>query len=541
MKKENQKGRLQRKILVWLSIFVVLVSTFMISLASVEINALIDDSFSQSAINTARAISVLLDREKMNKYYSTGVKDEYYENTRLNLKKALEMTSLEYASVVAYKDGMFTYIWDVGIDDNKKLADLGVTLPAEGNLSNSVQANMIEAGGESVVEFYNTRKDGRRISVVVKVTDEDDDAGDEPLFLVSIDLSSASARIYFGHFWVFSVLVTMLILVIGGAITYSIIQRGVIKPVVKLSKAAANILSSTRSESFDSMSGLDIENDDEIGDLWRTMSQMEKDLKLYTEELTTITAEKERISTELDTATTIQASTLPSIFPPFPNRKEFSIYASMNPAREVGGDFYDFFLVDEDHLALVVADVSGKGIPAALFMMTAKTLLRYESEVTSSPKVILEKVNRQLYENNKADMFVTVWLGIMNVRTGHVVASNAGHQFPVIRDGKGPFRMMPDKHGFVMAAYDDIVYQEYEFNVEKEGALVLYTDGVTESINSRMQQFGINGMLSALNRVPDDGPEELIKRVNGEIAEFVGQEQQYDDITLMIIKRNKTE
>lgn len=538
MENGTQKGQLQRKMFVWLSIFVVLVATVMISLASIEINSLIDDAFSQSAMNTARAISALLDLNKLNRYYYTGEKDEYYENVRLNLKKVLEITSLDYAAVVAYEDNKITVIWDVSLDNDKEVADLGYMVPVSGAAASDVQTNVVETGVDSAVEFYNTQKDGQRVSVAVRATDEDFNG---PVYLVCLDLSCASARLSFGRFWTFSVLMTMLVLLIGGTITYSIIQRGVIKPIVLMSKAAANIVNTTRNESFNSMSGLKISNDDEIGDLWRTMSKMENDLKQYTEELKTITAEKERIITELDTAKTIQASMLPSIFPPFPDRKEFSIYASTKTAREVGGDFYDFFFVNNNYLVLVVADVSGKGIPAALFMMTAKTLLRYESETTLSPRIIFEKVNRQLYENNKADMFVTAWIGIMNVKTGHVVAANAGHQYPVKRDRDSLFRMMSDKHGFVMAAFDDTVYQEYEFDIDEEGTLVLYTDGVTESINCQMQQFGVNGMLNALNRNPDDGPEGLIKRVNQELAEFAGQEQQYDDITLLVIKRNKME
>lgn len=172
-------------------------------------------------------------------------------------------------------------------------------------------------------------------------------------------------------------------------------------------------------------------------------------------------------------ATQIQSSMLPCIFPAFPERGEFDVYASMTPAKEVGGDFYDFFLVDEDHLALVIADVSGKGVPAALFMVIAKTLLKNRAQMGASPKEILETVNNQLCENNDAEMFVTVWLGIYEISTGRVTAANAGHEYPAIRRKGGAFELFRDKHGFVLAGMENMRYREYEFTL---------ADGVLEEL-----------------------------------------------------------
>ena len=198
---------------------------------------------------------------------------------------------------------------------------------------------------------------------------------------------------------------------------------------------------------------------------------MEISINEYIDNITKITAEKERIGAELNVATQIQANMLPRIFPAFPNHTEFDLYATMEPAKEVGGDFYDFFMVDEDHVALVIADVSGKGVPAALFMVIAKTLLKNQASSTSSPAEILSKVNMQLCENNDAQMFVTTWLGIYEISTGKVRAANAGHEYPALRRADGSFELLKDKHGFVLGGMEGLKFKEYEFEIEPGGVL----------------------------------------------------------------------
>lgn len=275
---------------------------------------------------------------------------------------------------------------------------------------------------------------------------------------------------------------------------------------------------------------------DEIGALAVSFRNMVGELDEYMLNLAAVTADKERIATELNVATQIQASMLPCIFPAFPGRKEFDVYATMTPAKEVGGDFYDFFLVDEDHLALVMADVSGKGVPAALFMVIAKTLLKNAAQTGLSPKVVLEKVNRQLCENNEAEMFVTVWIGILEISTGRLTASNAGHEYPAIRRQNGKFELYKDKHGFVLAAMEDICYGEYEIDLRVGDTLFVYTDGVAEATNAENTLYGTERMLAALNQNEDADPEELLRNVKKDIDVFVGKASQFDDITMLALK-----
>ena len=247
--------------------------------------------------------------------------------------------------------------------------------------------------------------------------------------------------------------------------------------------------------------------------------------------------EKERIGAELHVATQIQADMLPRIFPAFPERPEFDIYASMTPAKEVGGDFYDFFLVDDDHLAIVIADVSGKGVPAALFMVIAKTLLKNAAQTGLPPKAILEKVNNQLCENNEAEMFVTVWLGIYEISTGKLTAANAGHEYPAIRRANGNFELLRDTHGFVLAGMENVRYREYTLELSAGDTLFVYTDGVTEATDAANTLYGTDRMLEALNRGQDRTPEELLRAVKRDIDLFVGGAPQFDDITMLAIQR----
>lgn len=249
--------------------------------------------------------------------------------------------------------------------------------------------------------------------------------------------------------------------------------------------------------------------------------------------------EKERIGAELHVATQIQTSMLPCVFPAFPEYEEFDIYASTNPAKEVGGDFYDFFLVDKDHLALVMADVSGKGVPAALFMMITKTLLKNVVQSGLSPKAALETVNNQLLENNEAGMFVTVWLGIYEISTGKLTAANAGHEYPAIKRADGLFELFRDKHGFVMGGMENVKYQEYELALHAGDVLFLYTDGVAEATDGNNQLYGTDRMLKALNRKPDASSKELLLALGADMERFVGEAMQFDDITMMALQVRK--
>ena len=276
--------------------------------------------------------------------------------------------------------------------------------------------------------------------------------------------------------------------------------------------------------------------DDEIEILAESFSSLSKRTKDYIEQITRITAEKERIGTELALANRIQADMLPNIFPAFPDRPEFDIYASMDPAKEVGGDFYDFFLIDENHLGLVMADVSGKGVPAALFMMIAKILMQNYAMTGFSPAEVLKAVNNQVCANNREDMFVTAWLGILDIRTGKIVAANAGHEYPVLMKTKGQFELIKDKHGFVIGGMEGAKYSEYTLELAPGSKLFLYTDGVPEATDAENRLFGMERMLAALNEDTSASPKDIIQQVRRAVDVFVKEAEQFDDLTMLCLE-----
>ena len=245
------------------------------------------------------------------------------------------------------------------------------------------------------------------------------------------------------------------------------------------------------------------------------------------------TQKSERISTELNLASSIQAIMLPNIFPAFPERNDFDIYATMSPAKEVGGDFYDFFMVDDDHLAIVMADVSGKGIPAAMFMVIAKTLIKDHTQLGLYPADVFTRVNNLLCEGNEAGLFVTAWMGVLDLNNGELFYSNAGHNPPVIKhDGKIEF--LQCKPGFVLAGLEDYQYQQYSLMLNRGDKLFLYTDGATEATNAQNELYGDNRLLECISsQGPDKNCEEVLHAIRADIDKFVGEAEQFDDLTML--------
>ena len=288
---------------------------------------------------------------------------------------------------------------------------------------------------------------------------------------------------------------------------------------------------------------LDINTGDGIEELYHATRFMQASIIDYMENLTKVTAEKERIGAELNVATQIQADMLPRIFPPFPERDDFDIYAYMTPAKEVGGDFYDFFLIDDKHMGLVMADVSGKGVPAALFMVIAKTLIKNRAmNGELSPAIILSNVNDQLCEGNEAELFVTVWLAIIDLNTGKGKAANAGHEHPALRRKDGSYELVEYKHSMAVATFEGLPFKEHEFELHPGDSLFVYTDGVPEATNINNELYGTDRMLEALNKDPDASQEQILKTVKTSVDEFVGECDPFDDLTMLGFKYygNKT-
>ena len=272
----------------------------------------------------------------------------------------------------------------------------------------------------------------------------------------------------------------------------------------------------------------EIRSRNEIGELSEDVVKLTRELDQYMGRMESITAERERITTELALATRLQAA--------FLDRQEFELYASMDPAKEVGGDFYDYYLIDEDHLCLVMADVSGKGVPAALFMMVCKIILQSCAMLGRSAAETLAKTNEAICSNNQEEMFVTVWLGILEISTGRLTAANAGHEYPVLKRPDGSFELLKDKHGLVIGVMDSAKYREYELTLEPGAKLFLYTDGVPEATNAEERMFGMERMLRALNTEPEAAPARILQNVSAAVTDFVKDAEQFDDLTMLCME-----
>ncbi|MBQ9415891.1 MAG: serine/threonine-protein phosphatase [Clostridia bacterium] len=331
-------------------------------------------------------------------------------------------------------------------------------------------------------------------------------------------------------------LYAMLFQIILSLICLLLVYRVVLQPLRKVQK---NIrLYKENKDSLAIREGMkEVRSHNEIGDLSNDVTELAFEMDNYIGEIETITAEKQRVSTELSMATRIQASMLPHIFPPFPGRSEFDIYASMDPAKEVGGDFYDFFLIDDDHLGIVMADVSGKGVPAALFMMASKIILQSCAMLGGSPAEILTKTNEAICSNNQEELFVTVWLGILEISTGKIKAANAGHEYPIIQKTPGgPLELFQDRHGFVIGGMPGTKYREYELQLTPGTKLFLYTDGVPEATDGEEEMFGNERMLAALNEEPDAEPCRVLRNVRRAVDNFVKDAEQFDDLTMLCLE-----
>lgn len=248
-----------------------------------------------------------------------------------------------------------------------------------------------------------------------------------------------------------------------------------------------------------------------------------------------------RIDKELEFAKAIQHSVLPSVFPPFPHRKDFSIYAMMSTAKEVGGDFYDFYLLGEHTLVFLIADVSGKGIPAAMFMMNAKTVIKNYAEAGLPVEEVFTRANTRLCEGNDAEMFVTAWMGMLDLLTGVVSYADAGHNPPLVKKASGEYIYLRDRPNLVLAGMDGVKYKRHELQISPGDEILLYTDGVTEATDSHNELYDESRLLSCVNKCIYLDRKSLIDAIKVDVDAFVGDAPQFDDITMLALKYNGEE
>ncbi len=283
---------------------------------------------------------------------------------------------------------------------------------------------------------------------------------------------------------------------------------------------------------------MDIKDPEEFAVLANTFNKMTTDIKDYITSLSLAQAEQEHMHKELSIAKSIQSSSLPSVFPPYPERGEFDIFAKMYAAHDVGGDFYDFFFTDDDHLAFLVADVSGKGIPAALFMMTTKTLIKNLAKTGLGADELMMRANEQICKTNEQGFFVTIFLCILELSTGKMTCTNAGHNPPLIKNKDGGFEYLKFKPGLVAGAMENTNYHSYDMKIAPDTYIFLYTDGITEAHNETGEFYGEKRLLDALSRIENEKIENIVFAIKEDVEKFAEGQEQADDITMLIFKYN---
>ena len=386
-----------------------------------------------------------------------------------------------------------------------------------------------ETGNRSDNYFYSHSAFGYNTSAIAAIRNSDG----KVIGIIGVEIAMTNLQTARQKYILYTVLLSMLITVCVVLAYLTYIRRFILKPIKLITDETDDFV---RNETQISQRLETVRTGDEIENLAHSIFKMENNIKTYIENLTTVTAEKERIGAELSIATQIQADMLPSIFPAFPERKELDIYATMNPAKEVGGDFYDFFMVDNRHLAIVMADVSGKGVPAALFMVIGKTLIKDHTKPNTDLGEVFTEVNNLLCESNNEGLFITAFEGVLDLVTGQFNYVNAGHEIPFIYRKEGKYEPYKIRPGFVLAGMEGMRYQAGSMTLGIGDKIFQYTDGVTEATNANGERYGMNRLQTVLDACGDKTPEELLPIVKADIDNFVGEAPQFDDITMLCME-----
>lgn len=469
--------------------------------------------------------------------YLTGLEMEEYQRTKRYLENYCKRMAVSIVYVIMVEQNGFDYFFSIFNCVNNEVDNTSYVPWELGHRRQTTN----EDYRQEYIKLYNKQapygtiyrintKDGNNwhITTLVPIMDSNDDVAG--LLCIQRPINEIyKARI---PYLITIVISTIVLVFLASAFAVFFMKKQLIGPIRKVSFEATRFAQENKKgEELG-----DISSFEELANLAKSIDTMETDMENYMENLTVITAEKERIGTELALASDIQTGSIPNTFPAFPDRTDFDIFASMDPAKEVGGDFYNFFLVDNDHLAMVIGDVSGKGVPAALFMMVSNILTSVRTQTGGNPAQILEFVNDKICESNKLDMFVTIWLGILELSTGKLIASNAGHEYPAVMHAGGNFELFKDKHGIVVGGMEGVRYTDYEIQLSPGDKIFVYTDGVPEATDGDNNMFGVDRMLSALNLELDAGPEKVLGNVRSAVDAFVKDAQQFDDLTMLCMQ-----
>lgn len=481
-----------------------------------------------------KSAAELIDGDTIAHYLKTEEPDEYYYEI-LNFLNSFRLnTNIQYYYVFVPFEDDLVYIWDANaLKPGEAAEDVD-------SCELGYREEYMEGGKEATyaiykqnppeeIELVNDDKYGYIASAYSPVFN----SSGEPVAVVGVDVYMPDLQANMREFLVVVIAAIFLVVLAAILMCFFFVKRKIVNPINKIRDASKSMVENLENEDSIDVS---VKTGNEIEELFDSFKEMYGDVKDYITQLSSVTAEKERIGAELDVAKHIQASMLPCIFPAFPERSEIDVFATMEPAKEVGGDFYDFFMVDDRHLAIVMADVSGKGVPAALFMVIGKTLIKDHTTPGRDLGKVFTEVNKLLCESNSEELFITAFEGVLDLVTGEFVYVNAGHEMPFICKAGGDFEPHKIRAAFVLAGMEGMKYRAGSMRLEPGDKIFQYTDGVTEATNINNELYGMERLGAILNKVKNGTPHEILPAVKKDIDEFVGEADQFDDITMLCLE-----
>jgi sigma-B regulation protein RsbU (phosphoserine phosphatase) len=538
--KMKKGGGLEKKLTLILLAFVVVISA---TIGYIGYKTYVDSTFARyrrMAMSVLALTRELIDADDMEACLESGVKSATYERTQSDLDRIKEKLSVAYIYLFDMTaEGEVVYYVAAMTDQEKTAQGTGEKINSLGDrdrFPEDVTRQLLEVGGDSpLAEIINRTQYGYMLSLYSPLMD----SKGEKIGLLGVDFDMNEINAALTSYATTVAVNAAATALFFTALLIFFVRRNVTGPIRVIAEKAGEFVGTDPSENKLFVMKLHIEKKDEIGILASSFEKMTEDLVKYVTELTATIAARERIASELGVAHGIQANMLPSLVSISSHKDKFDLYASMTPAKEVGGDFYDFFMTDDFHVVLVVADVAGKGVPAALFMMVARTLIKNEARMGDEPHNVLERANGALCEGNGECMFVTAFIAAYDIRTGLLRYANAGHNPPLVIKSDGEVCFLSSPPSLVLAIDEDARYTSRDITIEPGDSLLLYTDGVTEAIDDKGELFSEARLASTAAFPAKDlkTARAIVERVSKELQKFVGDAEQSDDITMLAFVR----
>ena len=528
--KSKPRKSISRHISIVLAVLMLVMTAALSWLCYRSLKTACEELYNEKAQDLVRMLAEEVDGDRMSKYVETGVRDEYYELLREKLNRVKSaVTGIQYLYIFEPRDDHFVYIVE-GVREDDDL----YTINKLGDIYSFTEEDYLDLvpdiqAGKASTGLIKIRDQNKYIGEIICAWAPVFDSQGKLVAVVEADCVISHLNTVAWEFAGRIILAMALLSLVVLALLMLLMRRNVTQPIHRLTRMVDSYQDGrVQEETF--------RRDDEIKWLATSFTDLVDRVNEYTREVTRSAAEKERIGAQFNVARQIQMDILPTDYPAFPQRKEFDVYALMEPCRGIGGDFYDFFLVDDDHLALVLGDVSDSGVPAALFMVIVKTLIKNRTLQGFSPGEVLRDVSEQLLEENKSGMFYRIWLAVLDLSTGKGVAANAGHEHPMLHRPGRKFAMEVYQHSPPVGAMEGIRFRDHGFQLEPGDTLFIYSDGLRDAVNKKQELFGTDRLLAALNREPEATPSILIQTVTKAIHRFTGEVEQNDDMTMLAFK-----